>query len=159
MNLRHYLGGLAMKVKDLLDVINQYNSERENLFNRSADLLLMGIRNELEAIHNRGAWAEMVDVNQFGISIRKLSSDFQEFEFDISGGYLMRFGENLRDTYEMITLQEFIDRGNFQGEELNGFQGGDIRKLEPFGKALEAKGIECYADIENGQLVVAINVH
>ena len=84
--------------------------------------------------------------------------NFKEFEFDISNGYLMRFGETLSETYEMITLQEFIDIGEFYGEEINGFQDVSIRQLEPFGKALKEKGIECFADTDNGCLVVAINV-
>lgn len=147
-----------MQVKDLLDVINGYNSKKDDIFDRSADILLTGIRNELDAIYHRGEWAQMVDVTQFGIIIRKISMNFKEFEFDISDGYLMRFGETLSETYEMITLQEFIDIGEFHGEEINGFQDVSIRQLEPFGKALKEKGIECFADTDNGCLVVAINV-
>lgn len=147
-----------MQKKDLLDLINSYNSKRDEIFARSADILLAEIRNELEGIYNRGEWGQMTAVTQFGIPIRKISKDFQHFEIDITGGFLMRFGETLHETYEMLTLEEFISSGNFKGEELNGFQDEDIRQLEPFGKALKAKGIECYADNDNGTLVVAIDV-
>lgn len=147
-----------MQKKDLLELIKGYNSKKKDLFDRSADLLLTEIRNGLEAIYNQGAWAQMVDVNQIGIPIRKMSQDFQKFEIDILGGYLMRFGETMHETYEMVTLQEFIEQDDFVGKELNGFTDQDILQLEPFGKALERKGIGCYADYDNGQLVIAIDV-
>lgn len=53
-----------MEAKDLVELIKHYNSQKEELFKRSADLLLSEIRNELEAIYNRGEWAQMVDVTQ-----------------------------------------------------------------------------------------------
>lgn len=147
-----------MHTKDLLALIRNYNSQKDELFYKSSDILLSGIRNELEAIYNRGSWAQMVDVTQFGISIKKISSDFQQFDFDITGGYLMRFGETLCKDYEFITMQEFFDAGDFAGQEICGFTNNDILQLKPFCQALEAKGAECYADPENGQLVLAICV-
>lgn len=148
-----------MEAKDLVELIKHYNSQKEELFKRSADLLLSEIRNELEAIYNRGEWAQMVDVTQLGIPVRKISKDFQKFEIDIiGGGYLMHFGETLPESFEIPTLQELIDQDDLWGKAINGFRDGDIRQLEPLGKALKEKGIECYADYEDGNLVVAIDV-
>lgn len=148
-----------MQVKDLLDLISNYNSEKSELFNRSADLLLSGVRNELEDIYHRGGWAEMVDVTQIGVSIRKISQDFQKFTIDILGGYLLRFGKTLKEDYNMLTLPEFIENAKEIGvQELSGFGGEDIRLLLPLYKALKEKGVECYADPDNGQLVAAIDV-
>lgn len=147
-----------MQIKDLLDVIGKNNSKKPEIFNHSADLLMIGIRNSLEGIYEAGAWGQMVDVTQFGIPIRKISSDFRKFEFDIVGGYLMRWGQTLHKTYEMPTMQEYVDQEDFVGEEINGFYNQDILQLIPLYEALKGKGIECYVDRDNAQLVVAIDV-
>lgn len=148
-----------MEAKDLLQLITTYNSHKEEIFNHCADMFVSKIRNELEAIYNRGDWARMVDVTQLGISLINLSDNFQKFEFhDILSGYLMKFGQSMQDEFHFQTFQEFIEDENYKEFELYNFQCEEILQIQPFYEALKRKGFECYVDTGNYQLVVALNI-
>lgn len=147
-----------MDANDLLRLINTYNSRTEELFDHCADLFISQARNELEEIYNHGDWTRMVDITQLGISLTRLSDNFQKFEFDISSGYHMKFGQNMHDEFGFPTFQEFIESNGYEGFELNGFQCEDILQIQPFYKALKRKGFECYVDTGNYRLVVALNI-
>lgn len=147
-----------MEAKDLSELINTYNSCKKELFDHCADLFISKVRNELEEIYNHGDWTRMVDITQLGISLTRLSENFQEFEFDILSGYPMRFGETIHNEFGFRTFQKFIKSKEYEDFELNGFQGKDILQIKPFYKALKRKGLECYVDMENRQLVVALNI-
>lgn len=147
-----------MKAKDLLELINTYNLRKEEIFDHCADLFISKVRNELEEIYNRGDWTRMVDVTQLGISLIRLSDNFQRLEFDILSGYPMKFGQTMHDEFGFPTFQEFIESKGYEKYELNGFQCEDILLIKPFYEALKRKGFECYVDTGNYQLVVALNI-
>ncbi len=147
-----------MEAKDLSKLITTYNSRKEEIFDHCADLLVSKVRNELEELYNRGAWARMVGVTQLGISLRRLSDTLQEFEFDILSGYLMKFGQTIHDEFSFPTFQEFIENEEYDGFELYAFQCEDILQIKPFYEALKRKGFECYVDTGDYQLVVAFNI-
>lgn len=148
-----------MEAKDLLQLITEYNSRKEEIFDRCADMFVSKVRNELEGIYNRGDWTRMVDVTQLGISVENLSDNFQKFEFhDILLGYLMKFGETIQDEFHLQTFQEFIENEDYKEFDLYSFQNEEILQIQPFYEALKRKGFECYVDTGNYQLVVALNI-
>ena len=145
-----------MEAKDLLELINTYNSRKEELFDHCAELFISKVRNELEEIYNRGEWIKMVDISQLVIPIEELSENFQKFEFNILLGFPMRFGQTFHDWSGFPTFEEFIESKEYQNLNLYGFE-SDLQ-VKPFCEALKRKGFECYVDVDNCIIVVTLNI-
>ncbi len=146
-----------MNVQDLVELVGNYNAKKNEIFDQCAEKFLTATRDAMQSVYNNGGWAELVEVDQFGISVRKISKNFQTFELDVTG-YPKRHGETLSETIELKTMKEFFDAEEFDGKEINGFQDNDIILLKPFCEALERKGLESYAAPDNCQIVVAFTL-
>lgn len=150
-----------MDVNDVLKLVNMYNSQKEEIFDHCADLFIATVRNELEAIYNRGDWAGMIDYTQIGVTITSINKSFREFSINIFNSWNLKSNENMEDFDDVPAYNDFIknnERLKSDEDEIAGFQGKDILSLKPFCEALERKGFKCYADPANWSLIVAFDV-
>lgn len=150
-----------MNVNDVLELVNLYNSRKDDIFDHCADLFIIAVRNELEAIYNKGHWAAMVDYTQIGISVTSINKTFQEFSIEILNAWNLRFNESMEEYDTVPRYNDFIkDEKNLESydNEILGFQGKEILLLKPFCEALERKGFKCYLDLDNYNLVVTFDV-
>lgn len=148
-----------MNVNDVLELVNLYNSKKDDIFDHCADLFIIAVRNELEAIYNKGHWAAMVGYTQFGIIVNSINPTFQEFSIMIPHAWNLRFNESMEEYDAVTRYKDFIkDEKNLESYEILGFQGKEILLLKPFCEALERKGFKCYLDLDDSFFVVAFDV-
>jgi len=145
-----------MNATNLLTLIREYNSHKEEIFDKNTDLFISQVHQQLTDLYNEGSWALMSSVTQLGVSLQKISKDFCTFEFDVPMGYLMSFGETVDKMFP--AFQQFLRDKDLNCTELCGFQGNEIRQLEPFCETLTKKGFGCYVDEDNYQLVITVDI-
>ena len=145
-----------MEAKDLLELINTYNSRKKELFDHCAELFISKVRNELEEIYNQGNWTRMLDITQLVISITELSKNFQEINYHIHLESPTRFDRPFHEWSGFLTFDEFIKSKKYKNLNLYDFK--SIKQIKPFCKALKRKGLEYYVDVYSCIIVVVLNI-
>lgn len=152
-------GGKRMNVNDLRTLVKSYNSKEEEIFDGVAETFLQQVRNEFEKLIGEGKWASFIGCTTIGISVTTINSLFLAFKFEVLGSWNLHHGKSLSKDYDLPTYDQFIKENDLKEvREIAGFQDEDIKLLSPFVKALQRKGLECYADEANYQLIVAFDI-
>lgn len=116
-----------MNAKTLQDVIREYNSHEEEIFDNATDIFISKVRDEFEKMYRNHEWSKMIGVSELGIFITELSEDFQNVEFRISPYLSGRNGKEYEEeNYNDPPFTEYIERKRYIGTELCKFQDEDI---------------------------------
>lgn len=148
-----------MDVKNLQNVIREYNSHQEEIFDKATDIFISKVQSEFDRMYKNQEWAKMTGVTELGIFITKLSNDFKTVEFRISPYTSGRNGKSYEEEYdEDLPFTEYFEMKRYIGDELSGFQEEDILALKPYCESLKRKGFGCYVDEGSKELVVTIKI-
>lgn len=148
-----------MDVKDLRSLVKSYNSEEGVIFDEVAEHFVHQVRNELEAIKDKGNWANMVRFTTIGITIQGIGDAFKGFRTRIEKEWNLTDYESFDDFDDIVEFNKFMERPDWMKfDEISGFQGEQIIKLRPFVDALMRKGFVCYVDTANYQLIASFTV-
>ena len=100
-----------MNAKTLQDVIREYNSHEEEIFDNATDIFISKVRDEFEKMYRNHEWSKMIGVSELGIFITELSDDFQNVEFRISPYLSGRNGKEYEEeNYNDPPFTEYIER-------------------------------------------------
>lgn len=149
-----------MDAKTLQDIIREYNSHEEEIFDNATDIFISEVRNEFEKMYRNQEWTKMIGVSELGIFITGISDDFKTVEFRISPYTSGRNGKEYQEEYyNDPTFTEYLERKEYVCDELFNFQDEEILVLKPYCESLERKGFGCYVDTGNKELVVTLKVN
>ena len=148
-----------MNAKTLQEIIREYNSHEEEIFDNATDIFISKVRNELERMYRDQEWSAMIGVSELGIFITEISDDFKDVEFRILPFVSGRNGKEYEDEFsDDSTFTEYFENKEYIGDELYNFQDEEILALKPYCESLERKGFGCYVDNGDKMLVVTLKI-
>lgn len=148
-----------MNVKDLRALVKSYNSEEGEIFDGIAEQFVRQVRNDLEAIKDKGNWADMVRYTTIGVTIESIGYAFKSFRTQVEKGWNLTEYESFEGFDDLVEFNKFMEDPDWvKFDEISGYQGEQIIKLRPFVDALMRKGFTCYVDTANNNLIAAFTV-
>ena len=148
-----------MNAKTLQEIIREYNSHEEEIFDNATDIFISKVRNELERMYRDQEWSAMIEVSELGIFITEISDDFKDVEFRILPFVSGRNGKAYQDEFsDDSTFTEYLENKGYIGDELYNFQDEEILALKPYCESMERKGFGCYVDKGDKMLVVTLKI-
>ena len=148
-----------MNAKTLQDVIREYNSHEEEIFDNATDIFISKVRDEFEKMYRNQEWVKMIGVSELGIFITVVSDDFKTVRFRILPFVSGRNGKDFQDGHDYPTFTEYIENEDYFGDELCNLEDEEILILKPYCKSLERKGFGCYVDTGDHELVVTLKIN
>lgn len=162
-----------MNARELKEMVKEFNSHKEEMFDKCAEKFVLEFKNKLESLYAQGQWLFMTEEKEIGVTVKIKSKDFCDFDLELYESFYDAIGIEF-DTYggpdwDIIKLtgekgeifskdyDECLSDGvlHFEMHDMRDDYGA--RLLEEFCKPLIKRGFNCYLTLD-GRLLVGLSV-